>query len=215
MPHAHGDEKSTDTSFHSLPRKTESVSSSSSVSPAPAHVSLPFPSSSFNQSMDVKTQFQMEPYSWSSSSSASIEEMTSFRASPMAMDYSHNATSRLSPSNEPGYQSNTTSVKHQLSSFRFPNSYNEPLTSYSNSSPQYRQFNHSHAQASSSDFHNFSQIPLVQVHPYNDVSSHLTLFDSHTLDANSSMGGVGWDGTLSAAESKPLMRSPLSNYSYV
>ena len=173
-------------------------------------MSLPFPSSSFNQSLDVKTQFQMEPYSWSSSSSTSVEEMTSFRASPMSMDYSHSATSRMSPSNEPGYQSHTSSVKHQLSSFRYPNSYHDPVTSFSHSSPPYRQFNQPQAQ---SDFQNVYQIPLVPPNSYNDVSSHLTLFDSHTLDSNPSMAGVSWDGTLSTTESKPLIRSPLSTYS--
>jgi hypothetical protein len=165
--------------------------------------------------MDVKTQFQMEPYSWSSSSSTSMDEMTSFRASPMAMDYSHNATPRSTPSStEPGYQSHTVSPKHQLSSFRFPNSYNEPVTtSYPHSSPPYRQFQHAHSQASSSDFHDFSQIPLVQVQSYNDVSSQLTLFDGHNLDTSPSMAGVSWDSALSNTESKPLIRSPLSNYS--
>lgn len=175
-------------------------------------MSLPFPSSSFNQSMDVKTQFQMEPYSWSSSSSTSMDEMTSFRASPMAMEYPHNATPRSTPSNEPGYPSHAASAKHQLSSFRFPNSYNDPVTAYSHSSPPFRHFHHGHSQAAtSSDFPNFSQIPLVQVQPYNDVSSQLALFDGHTLDTNTSMAGVSWDA-LSNTESKPLIRTSLSNY---
>ena len=165
--------------------------------------------------MDIKSQFQIEPYSWSSSSSASIEEMTSFRASPMAMDYPQNTASRSSPSNDPGYQAQTASAKHQLSSFRFPNSYDEPVTAFSHSNTSYRQFNHHpHTQGSSSDYHNFSQIPLVQVQAYNDVSNQLTLFEGHTLDTtNSSLANVSWDGGLPNTESKPLGRSPLSTYS--
>jgi len=176
------------------------------VSPTPTHVSLPFGSSSFHHA-EVKAHYPVEAYSaWSSSPSVNAEELPSFRASPLAMDYSPSTTSASTPSNESYHSHDST---QHLPSFPNPtHMYPDAAPPISRSNHSFRQFNNHGHDRSSSDMQNFVQFPLV--HGFSDVAGQLpaSIFDGPAL-------GLNWgSGVSSAVDGKPLLRAPVSHNAY-
>ncbi|KAF9534012.1 hypothetical protein CPB83DRAFT_419793 [Crepidotus variabilis] len=206
-----------------MARKSGSVSSSSSVSPASTNVSLPYTSSSFQHPLDIKPQhYHLEQYpnSWSSSSSVTTDEISSYRSSPMAFDYSPDNTTPSTPSPNSDYQSYDLPMNHQVSPYSESTQlYQESVPPVTQPNQVYKPFhNHGHADTPFQG-HQFSHFPAVQVHSGNDSADQFGIFEGQatSVDATSAITGLSWDAMSSTQDVKPLsggFRAPLANNTY-
>ncbi|CAA7269493.1 unnamed protein product [Cyclocybe aegerita] len=223
--------KSSEGLHYHLSRKTESVSSSSSsASPASPSMSLPFLSTSaFQSPVDVKPHlYHIDSFSnWSSSSSITTDDMSSFRSSPMAFEYSPDSTSPSTPSPDGTYQPFDLNINHSLPHFSesSPVNFSGPHSPASNTqlynNKHFRNHSHSHmSDTASQTYPPYSQFPLV--HGSNDHADQFAIFEGHPspLDAGPVIG-VNWDVAIaSAADSKAVnsgykLPSPNSAFPYV